>query len=224
MAFSPFHRSNNFCLSFTPTSGFHRHRRPPPRVKSQTEAPSCRLHFPHWISAVPSPLRPLTPLIPTRTKTPPPLAASPPPHHLPDPIKHTAASASSHRTRCSPPSLFSASPVAWHRAPPPPSHPLHRRPHPTIAPVTKACGKDQQDPLYLFLQQRRAPCPCIIDEPALRWSSGGILSSGPPWTKVRPGLRVVDPVHRLFLLKTILFPINSENFTPRPPWSVQITN
>jgi hypothetical protein len=39
-----------------PTSGFHRHRcpsgraadcRPPPCVKSQTEAPSCRLHFPH---------------------------------------------------------------------------------------------------------------------------------------------------------------------------------
>jgi hypothetical protein len=44
-----------------PTSGFHRHRRPsgrtavscaadyrpPPRAKSQTEASSCRLHFPH---------------------------------------------------------------------------------------------------------------------------------------------------------------------------------
>jgi hypothetical protein len=43
------------------TSGSHRHRRPfghatvpcaadcrpPPRAKSQTEAPSCRLHFPH---------------------------------------------------------------------------------------------------------------------------------------------------------------------------------
>jgi hypothetical protein len=103
-----------------PTFGFHRHRRPsnravvpciadcrpPPRVKSQTEAPSCRLHFPHWIGVVPSPLPPLTPSKTMRSKTPPPPAASPPPHRLPGPIKCTPASPSSHRTRCSPPSLF----------------------------------------------------------------------------------------------------------------------
>jgi hypothetical protein len=106
-----------------------------------------------------------------------------------------------HHTRCSPPSLFSTSPVARRRAPPPPSPPLHCRPHPAIAPVTKVRGKDRQDPLYLFLQPRWAQCPCIVDEPALRRSSGGVLSSGPPWTEAPPGLRVVDPVHRLFLLK-----------------------
>jgi hypothetical protein len=136
-----------------------------------------------------------------RSKTPPSPAASPPPHHLPGPIKHSPTSASLHRTHCSPPSLFSASPVARHRAPPLPSPPLHHWPHPAIGPVTKTCGKDRQDPLYLFLQPRRAPCPCIIDEPAFRRSSGGVLSSGPPWTEAPPGLRVVDPVHRLFLLK-----------------------
>jgi hypothetical protein len=134
-------------------------------------------------------------------KTPPSLASSPPPHRLPGPIKCTPASASPHRTRCSPPSLFSASLVARHQAPPPQSPPLHRRLHPAIASVTKARGKNRQDPLYLFPQPRRAPCPCIIDEPALRRSSGGILSSGPPWTEAPPGLRVVDPVHQLFLLK-----------------------
>jgi hypothetical protein len=204
-------------LQFTsaPTSGFHRHRRPssratmlcatdsrpPPCTKSQTEAPSCRLHFPHWIEAVPSPLPPLTPSKPTGIKTPPPPASSPPLHHLPGPIKCTPASASLHRSRCFPPSLFSASLVARHRAPPPPSPPLHRRPHPAIAPVTKDRGKDWQDPLYLFLQPRWAPCPCTVDEPTLRWSSGGVLSSGPLWTEAPPVLWVVDPVHRLFLLK-----------------------
>jgi hypothetical protein len=136
-----------------------------------------------------------------RSKTPPPLAASPPPHSLPSLIKCTPASASLHHTCCYPPSLFSASPVARHLAPPPPSPPLHRWPHPAIALVTKAHGKDRQDPLYLFLQPQRAPCPCIIDEPALRQSSGGVLSSGPLWTEAPPGLRVVDPVHRLVLLK-----------------------
>jgi hypothetical protein len=135
-----------------------------------------------------------------RSKTPPPLATSPPPHHLPGPIKCTPASAPPHRTRCSPPSLFSATPVAQHRAPPP-SSPLHRRPHPDIAPVTKARSKDRQDLLYLFLQLRRAPSPCIIDEPALRRSSGGVLSSGPLWTDVSLSLRVVDPVHWHFLFK-----------------------
>jgi hypothetical protein len=69
LAFGPFRHSAHFRLSIVshlqlpsaPTSGFHRHHRPsgraamlsaadcrpPPRVKSQTEAPSCRLHFPH---------------------------------------------------------------------------------------------------------------------------------------------------------------------------------
>jgi hypothetical protein len=136
-----------------------------------------------------------------RSKTPLPPAASPPLHRLPDPIKRTPTSASLHRTRCSRPSLISASPVTRHLAPLPPSPPLHRRPHPAIALITKARGKDRQDPLYLFLQPQRAPCPCIIDEPALRWSSVGVLSSGPPWTEAPPGLWVVDPVHRLFLLK-----------------------
>jgi hypothetical protein len=133
-----------------------------------------------------------------RSKTSPPPAAPPPP---PRPYKMHPTSASLHHTHCSPPSLFSAFPVARHRAPPLPSPSLHRRPHPAIASVTKACGKDRQDPLYLFLQPRRAPCPCIIDEPTLRRSSGGVLSLGPPWTKAPPGLRVVDPVHQLFLLK-----------------------
>jgi hypothetical protein len=140
-------------LPSAPTSDFHQHRhpsgraamlcaadcRPPPRAKSQTEAPSCRLHFP-----------PLIPLKLLGIETPPLLASSPPPHRLPGPIKCTPAFASLHRTHCSPPSLFSASPVARHRAPPPPS-PLHRRPHLAIALVTKARGKDQQDALYLFL-------------------------------------------------------------------------
>jgi hypothetical protein len=142
----------------------------------------------------------LTPSKQTRSTTPPPPAASPPPHHLPGPIKRTPASASLHRTHCSPPSLYSVSPPL-HRAPPPPSPPLHRWPHPTIAPVTKAHGEDRQDPLYLFLQSQQAPCLCIVDEPALRQSFGGVLSSGPPWTAAPPGLRVVEPVHRLFLLK-----------------------
>jgi hypothetical protein len=93
------------------------------------------------------------------------------------------------------------SPVIRHRAPLLPSPPLHRRPDPAIASVTKARGKDRQEPLYLFLQLRQALCPCIIDEPALRRSSGGILSSGPLWTEAPLGLRVVDLVHRLFLLK-----------------------
>jgi hypothetical protein len=207
--------SSDLRLPTAPTSGSHRHRHPsgraavlctadchpPPCVKSQIEAPSCRLHFPHWIGVVPSLLPPLTPSKPMGIKTPLPLASSPPLHHLHGPIKCTPASAPLHRTHCSPPSLFSASPIAQHWAPPPPSPPLHRRPHPAIALVTKARGKDRQDPLYLFLQSRRAPCPCIVDEPALRWSSGGVLSSGPPWTEASPGLWVVDPVHRLFLLK-----------------------
>jgi hypothetical protein len=204
-----------FVSPSAPTSGFHRHRHPsnratvlcatdcrtPLRVKSQTEASSCCLHFPHWIGVVPSPLPPLTPSKPMGIKTPPPLASSPPSHRLPGPIKRTPAFASLHRTRCSPPSLFSTSPVARHWAPPPLSPPHHRRPHPAIALVTKAHGKDRQDPLYLFLQPQWAPCPCIIDEPALRWSSGGILFSGPPLTEAPPGLRVVDPVHRLLLIK-----------------------
>jgi hypothetical protein len=140
-----------------PTSGFHWHCRPsgraavpcnadchpPPHTKSQTEAPSCHLHFPHLIGVVPSPLPLLTPSKSTRSKTPPPSAASPPPHRLPGPIKCTTASASPHHTRCSPPSLFSVFPVARHRAPPPPSPPLHRRPHPAIDPVTNARGKDR---------------------------------------------------------------------------------
>jgi hypothetical protein len=163
-----------FAFPSAPTSGFHRHHRPsgraavlctadcrpPPCVKSQTESPSCRLHFPHWIGVVPSPLPPLTPSKPTRSKTPPPSAASPPPHRLPGPIKCTPASASLHRTRCSPPSLFSASPVVRHQAPLPPSPPLHSRPHPAIAPVTKAHSKDRQDPLYLFTS--RPPCSVQI--------------------------------------------------------------
>jgi hypothetical protein len=144
-----------FAFPSAPTSGFHRHHRPsgraivlcaadcrpPPCVKSQTESPSCRLHFPHWIGVVPSPL-------------------PPPPHRLPGPIKCTPASASLHRTRCSPPSLFSASPVVRQQAPLPPSPPLHRRPHPAIAPVTKARSKDRQDPLYLFTP--RPPCSVQI--------------------------------------------------------------
>jgi hypothetical protein len=158
-----------------------------------------------------------------RSKTPPPSVASPPPHRLPSPIKRTPASASSHHTRCSPPSLFSTSPVARHWAPPL-SSPVHHQPHLAIAPVTKARGKDRQDPLYLFLQPWQAPCHCIVDEPALRRSSGGVLSSDPPWTEAPPDLRVVDPIHQLFLLKTILFPINYENFTLSPPCSVEITN
>jgi hypothetical protein len=108
-------------------------------------------------------------------KTPPSLASSPPPHRLPGPIKCTPASASPHRTRCSPPSLFSASLVARHRATPPQSPPLHRWPHPAIASVTKARGKNRQDPLYLFsaaaassvpLHHRRARTPV-----KLRWHS-----------------------------------------------------
>jgi hypothetical protein len=85
-----------------------------------------------------------------RSKTPPLSAASPPPHRLPDPIKFILASASLHRTRCSPPSLFSASLVARHRAPPPLSPPLHRQPHPAIASVTKARGKDGNIPSFFF--------------------------------------------------------------------------
>jgi hypothetical protein len=160
-----------------------------------------RLHFPHRIGAVPSPLPPLTPSKLTGINTPPTPASSPPPHHPRGPIKCTPASASLHRSRSSPPSLFPASPITRHQAPPPPSPPLHRRPHPAIALITKARGKDRQDPLYLFLLPWRALCPCIIDEPTLWRSSGGVLSSGPPWTEAPPGLRVVDPVHWLFLLK-----------------------
>jgi hypothetical protein len=150
-------------------------------------------------------------------KTPSPLASSTPLHCLPSPIKCTPASASLHRTRCSPPLLFSMSPVGRHRAPPLSSPPLHCRPHPTIALVTKARGKDHQDPLYLFLQPWRALCPCIVDEPALRRSSGGILSSGPPWNKAPPGLRVVDPVHRLFLLKNSSISYKFQEFYTQAP-------
>jgi hypothetical protein len=198
--------------------------RPPPCMKSQTEAPSCRLPFPHWIGTVPSPLPRLTPSKPMRSQTPPPSVASPPPHRFPGPIKCTLASASLHRTRFSPPSHFSASPVTQHWAPLPLSPPLHRRPHSAIAPVTKARGKDRQDPLYLFLQPRRAPCPCIIDEPTLRWSSSGVLSSGPPWTVAPPGLWVVDPVHRLFRLKNNSISYKFWEFYTKAPCSVQITN
>jgi hypothetical protein len=154
-----------FVSPSAPTSGFHQHRRrsgctivlcaidcrPPPHAESQTEVPSCRLHFPHWIGAVPSPLPPLTPLKPTPIKSAPPSASSPPLHRLPGPIKCTAATSSLHHTHCSPPSLFSVSPVARHRAPPPLSPPLHCWPHPAISPVTKACSKDWQDPLHPFL-------------------------------------------------------------------------
>jgi hypothetical protein len=150
----------------SPTSGSHRHRRPsghatvscatvccsPPRASNQTDPAPHLLHFPHQDGVAPSPLPSLTPLKTMRSKTPPPPAASPPPHHLPGPIKHTPASASPHHTRCFPPSLFSTSLVARHRAPPSPSPPVHRRPHPAIAPVTKARGEDRQDPLHLFLQ------------------------------------------------------------------------
>jgi hypothetical protein len=149
-------RSAFWPCTTAPTSSFHQHRRPsghaavpcaadyrpPPCTKSQTDAPSCRLHFPHRIGTVVSPFPPLTPSKPMRRKTPPPPTASPPPHRLPGPIKCTPASGSLHRTRYSPPSLFSASPVARHQAPTPPSPPLHRRPHPAFAPVTKARGKD----------------------------------------------------------------------------------
>jgi hypothetical protein len=154
----------------SPTSGSDRHCRPSgyaavpcatvcrssPRVSSQTEPALPPSSFPHQDDADPSPLPPLTPLKLTRSKTPPSPAASPPPHRLLGPIKCTLASASAspHRTRCSPPSLFFASPVTRHQAPLPPSPPLHHRPQPAIAPVTKARGEEWQDPLYLFLQLR----------------------------------------------------------------------
>jgi hypothetical protein len=136
----------------------------------------------------------LTPSKSTRSKTPPPPAASPPP---PRPYKM-------HPRLClsAPYSLLPS--FALLRIPSRPT-PLHRRClllfTAGLTWVTKARGEDRQDPLYLFLQPRRAPCPCIVDEPALRQNSGGVLSSGPPWTEAPPGLRVVDPVHRLFLLK-----------------------
>jgi hypothetical protein len=76
--------------------------------------------------------------------------------------------------------------------------------------------KDRQDH-YLFLQPQRAPCPCIVDEPALWRSSGGVLSSGPPWTKAPPGLRVVDPVHRLFLLKKNSISYKFQEFYTKAP-------
>jgi hypothetical protein len=166
----------------SPTSGSHRHRRPfgratvpcttvchsPPCMTSRTETAPHLLNFPHQDSAALSPHPSLTHLKPMRSKTPPMPAASPPPHRLPGPIKRTPISAFPHHTHCSPPLLFSVSPVARHRAPPPLSPPLHRQPHPAIAPVTKAHGEDRKDPLYLSLQPQRAPCPCIVDEPALR--------------------------------------------------------
>jgi hypothetical protein len=144
----------------TPTSGFHRHRRPSGRATMPCTA-NCRLlharraklkrchaSFTSPTESVSSHLLfPLTHSKPTGVKTPPSPASSPPPHRLLGPIKCTPASASPHRTHCSPPSLFSTSPVARHRASPPPSPPLHRRPHPAIALVTKARGKDWQDPL-----------------------------------------------------------------------------
>jgi hypothetical protein len=150
------------------TSGSHRHHRPsghatapcvavcrsPSRASSRTEPAPHLLHFPIKMPPPRLLFPPLTPLKLTRSKTPPPPAASPPPHRLLGPIKCTPASTSLHCTRCSPPSLFSASLVARHRAPPPPSPPLDRRTHPAIAPVTKAHGEDWQDLLYLFLQPR----------------------------------------------------------------------
>jgi hypothetical protein len=135
---------------------------PPCRAPPSAALLRARVAEPNWrptffISPIKTALPrllfpPLTPSKLMRSKTPPLPAASPPPHHLPYPIKRTLASASPQRTRCSPPSPFSASPVTRHRAPPLSSPPLHRRPHPAIAPVTKACGEDRQDPLYLFLQ------------------------------------------------------------------------
>jgi hypothetical protein len=157
-------------------------------------------------------------------KTPPSPASSPPPHLLPDPIKCTPASASLHRTHCSPPSLFSASPFAPHRAPPSLSPPLHRRPHPATVPITKAHGKDRQDLLYLFLQPQRASCPCIIDE----LHSAEALVAFYPRVHREPKCRRsmgCGPSPLAFLVeKTILFSINSKNFTSRPPCSIQITN
>jgi hypothetical protein len=87
----------------SPTSGSHRHRHPsgraaapcaticrsPLRASSRTEPAPHLLHFPHQDDAALCPLPPLTPWKLTRSKTPPPSATSPPPHHLPGPIKRT---------------------------------------------------------------------------------------------------------------------------------------
>jgi hypothetical protein len=92
----------------------------------------------------------LTPSKPTRSKTQPPSAASPPPHHLPGPIKRTPTSTSLHRARCSPPSLFSTSPVTRHRAPLPPSPPLHHRPHPPLPRSPKPMVRTGRIPSIFF--------------------------------------------------------------------------
>jgi hypothetical protein len=87
----------------SPTSGSHPHHRlsdcatapcatvccSPLHTSSRTEPAPHLLHFPHQDGVAPSPLPPLTPSKPMRSKTPLPPATSPPPHRLPGPIKRT---------------------------------------------------------------------------------------------------------------------------------------
>jgi hypothetical protein len=95
----------------SPTFGSPWHRRPSGvrrRAVRRRLSPSSAREEPNQSAVMPPSLPPLkrcrpvyssllTPSKPTRSKTPPPPVASPPPHRLPGPIKRTPSSASPHR-------------------------------------------------------------------------------------------------------------------------------